>query len=447
MDETDILNAQRGEATAFGVVRPYAETLAMVAASTLAGIFVAPRWGSAPVDLLYLPAVLAAAGFYGLAPGVLAAVASALAYNYFFTEPLHTLRITSPQDIATVVLLFLVALVTSRLAARMRDQAHAARESAGRNATIAGLARRLLSCSSSEQIARIACRELGRLFDCNSVLMSGLPEPQLIAAKPSHATMTPSDMAAAAWALESGKPAGRGTATASATEWVFHPVWSDTSVLAVIGLARDDGLPPVPANQLDLLDSLVDQVALAFERSRLEAEARSVEDLRERNRLRSSLLSTIGQDIQPRLAAIGDAIRQLKRSGKSEREPVSTIGSEVSKLEQYLSNLLELGPESDQAPVQVGGVTIDLVKRAVLKDGSPVHLTPKEYAVLAELAKYPGRVLSHAHLLKAAWGPAQEKQAEYLRVAIRALRQKLEPDAAKPSIIINEPAVGYRLRA
>ena len=67
--------------------------------------------------------------------------------------------------------------------------------------------------------------------------------------------------------------------------------------------------------------------------------------------------------------------------------------------------------------------------------------------MLAELAKHPGRVLTHAHLLRAAWGPAQETQTEYLRVAIRALRQKLERDPTKPRLIVNEPAIGYRLVA
>ena len=223
MDKDQLLNARPRETTAVSVVRPYAETLAMVAASTLAGVLVAPRWGNSPVDLLYLPAVLAAAGFYGLGPGVLAAVTSALAFNYFFIEPLHTFRITNAEDVATVALLFLVALVTSQLAARMRAGARAAEASASRNATIAGLARRLLSCSSNEEIANIACRELGRLFDCNTVFMAGYPEPQIVAARPSHAKLTPSDIAVAAWAMDSGEPAGRGAMAVSATEWVFHP--------------------------------------------------------------------------------------------------------------------------------------------------------------------------------------------------------------------------------
>src|SRR4051812_21335911 len=85
-----------------------------------------------------------------------------------------------------------------------------------------------------------------------------------------------------------------------------------------------------------------------------------------------------------------------------------------------------LASEAEKQMVRAGPVTIDLLARIVTRDGEEVHLTPKEYALLAELAKHPGRVLTHAHLLRAAWGPAQEKQTEYLRVAMRGLRQKLE---------------------
>lgn len=445
MDDTLFLTSRPRSTTAIGLVRPYAETLAMVAASTLVGMLVAPRWGNSPVDLLYLPAVLAAAGFYGLGPGLVAAVASALAFNFYFTQPFHTLRISSPQDIATVAFLFLVALVTSQLAARMQAERQSARKSAARNATIAGLARRLLSCSSSEQIAQVACRELGHLFGCNAVMMAGTPEPHSVAASPSHSTLTPSDIAAAAWAIESGQPAGRGTRSVVVTEWVFYPVRSDSAVLGALGLARDDGTQPVPSDQLELLDSLIDQLALALERARLEAETHDFARIREGDRIRSALLSSIGQDLEPRLSAIATSARGLQRGNADPKPLVSAIGSEVSKLQRYLSNLLELGPEADQVPIQAGEVTIDLFRRIVSKNGEPVHLSPKEYGVLAELAKHPGRVLTHAHLLRAVWGPAQEKQAEYLRVAVRALRQKLEADPAHPAVIINEPAVGYRL--
>jgi DNA-binding response OmpR family regulator len=96
--------------------------------------------------------------------------------------------------------------------------------------------------------------------------------------------------------------------------------------------------------------------------------------------------------------------------------------------------------------VTAGNVTIDLLARRVTKADDEVHLTPKEYAVLAELAKHPGRVLTHSHLLRTVWGPAHEGQIDYLRVAVRALRLKLERDPSRPELIVNEPAVGYRLK-
>jgi two-component system sensor histidine kinase KdpD len=426
-------------------LRGYAEALLLVAASTLVGLAIAPRWGRSAVDLLYLPTVLAVAVRAGFGPAIVAAISSAVAYNYFFTAPYHTLRIHSPEDIVTVVVLFLVALVTSRLAARMREQARLAQAHAERNATIAGLARRLLSGTGEREIAEVAVNELGRLFDCNAVLLADSPKPRILAAHPTSIQLTPGDIAAAATVIASGQAIGRGVSGVTTVEWQFHPVRSEAAVLAAIGLARDDGLPPVDSDQLPLLGNLLDQIALALERAHLESEAREFAAVRVRDRERSVLLSSIGQDLGPRLKAIEEAVGDLKRSGSADKALVATIGTEAIKLDRYITDLVELGPESDQQPIEAGPLKIDLFHRSVTRSGEEVHLTPKEYAVLAELAKHPGRVLGHGHLLRAVWGPAQEKQTEYLRVAVRALRQKLEQDPAHPALIINEPGVGYRL--
>ena len=78
---------------------------------------------------------------------------------------------------------------------------------------------------------------------------------------------------------------------------------------------------------------------------------------------------------------------------------------------------------------------VDLLARRVRRNGRDVHLTPKEYGVLAELAKHPGRVLTHAQLLRAVWGPAYEHNVEYLRVTARGLRTKIEQNPARPRIV------------
>jgi two-component system sensor histidine kinase KdpD len=428
-------------------VQAYAGAAAMISVSTLVGLWIAPRWGTAPVDMIYLPAVLAAAALWGLGPAAFAGIGAALAYNFCFTEPIHTFRIDRVTDIVTVVVLLIVALVTSQLAAGIRFQARLAVAHAERNATIAGFAGRLLSSGSEIEIAEAACGELARLFECNAVLVGGLPQPQVLAAEPAGNQLTPSDIAAAAITLESGEPAGRATRRLQPAEWVFHPVRSGGQVLAAAGLARDDGVPPVDEEHQLLLGSLLDQLALALERARLETQTRDFESTRARDRLRADLLSSIGQDLRPRFASIDRAVRDLRRKGNGDQELLSTIGSEAMRLDRYIANLVELGPEGDQPPVEAGAVRIDLFNRTVTRDGQAVHLTPKEYAVLAELAKHRGRLLSHAYLLRTVWGPAQERQIEYLRVAIRALRQKLEVVPAEPALIVNEPGAGYRLVA
>jgi two-component system KDP operon response regulator KdpE len=106
-----------------------------------------------------------------------------------------------------------------------------------------------------------------------------------------------------------------------------------------------------------------------------------------------------------------------------------------------------LASEAERQVVEAGRVSIDLLARTVRRAGEEVHVTPKEWHLLTELAKHPGRVLTHENLLRSVWGPAHAGQTEYLRVAIRSLRQKLEAQPAQPQLIVNEPGVGYRLLA
>jgi two-component system KDP operon response regulator KdpE len=93
-----------------------------------------------------------------------------------------------------------------------------------------------------------------------------------------------------------------------------------------------------------------------------------------------------------------------------------------------------------------GGVTVDLARRVVTRDGEPVNLSPREYDLLRQLVIHAGKVLTHQHLLREVWGPAHLQDTPYLRVYVGQLRQKLEADPARPQLIATEPGVGYRLR-
>jgi two-component system KDP operon response regulator KdpE len=97
--------------------------------------------------------------------------------------------------------------------------------------------------------------------------------------------------------------------------------------------------------------------------------------------------------------------------------------------------------------VTVGDLTIDLIKRLVSRAGVPIHLSPREYDLLAQLVEGAGKVVTHRHLLTAVWGPAHEQDVQYLRVFVGQLRQKIEQSPASPTLILTEAGVGYRWMA
>ncbi|WP_232475962.1 response regulator [Flavisphingomonas formosensis] len=104
-----------------------------------------------------------------------------------------------------------------------------------------------------------------------------------------------------------------------------------------------------------------------------------------------------------------------------------------------------LTADGGRASVTAGPVHIDLVNHRITRSGEEVRLTPKEFAVVAELARFPGRAITHQQLLNAVWPNDYDRHIEYLRVVVRNIRQKLEEDPARPTLIVNELGVGYRL--
>ncbi len=93
-----------------------------------------------------------------------------------------------------------------------------------------------------------------------------------------------------------------------------------------------------------------------------------------------------------------------------------------------------------------GDLAVDLVRRHVTRAGHEIKLSPKEFDLLRHLVMHAGKVLTHRQLLREVWGPAQADEVQYLRVFIRGLRQKLEPDPTRPTHILTELGVGYRLQ-
>jgi two-component system KDP operon response regulator KdpE len=118
------------------------------------------------------------------------------------------------------------------------------------------------------------------------------------------------------------------------------------------------------------------------------------------------------------------------------------IGELTARIRTALRHKLKTEAGNDK--VQSDGLLIDMVHRRVERDGTAIKLTPKEYDLLALLARHAGKVVTHKTLLTSVWGPAHAEDMQYLRVFIGQLRAKVERDPATPSIIATEPGVGYR---
>jgi two-component system KDP operon response regulator KdpE len=103
------------------------------------------------------------------------------------------------------------------------------------------------------------------------------------------------------------------------------------------------------------------------------------------------------------------------------------------------------GTAEPPARIEIGSLVVDLAARRVQRDDVEVHLTPIEYKLLTTLAQHRGKVLTHRHLLREVWGAAHVESPQYLRIYMRALRNKIEPQPARPRYLLTEVGVGYRL--
>jgi two-component system KDP operon response regulator KdpE len=138
----------------------------------------------------------------------------------------------------------------------------------------------------------------------------------------------------------------------------------------------------------------------------------------------------------------GDKIAALDAGADDYVTKPFSMGELLARMRTALRHAAGAG---DEPVLAFGGLVIDLTHRNVAVDGREIRLTPTEYDLLRFLAVNAGKVLTHRQLMRTVWGPSYEQETNYLRVYIRQLRQKIEPDPARPCHIITEPGVGYRL--
>ena len=329
-------------------VRPYLIALIAVAVALSVSEAIQPQLGIENVDLVFLTAVVGVAVRYGLLPSLVASVAASLCYNFFFLPPIYTFTITDPTNVAAFIFFIIMAVIVSNVAARVRTQAVGAMARARVTESLYAFSRKLASTGTLDDVLWATAYQTALMLKVRVVLL--LPENGAIAVKsgyPPEDTLDAADLAAATWAWENDKPAGRGSDTLPGARRLFLPMHTGRGPIGIVGIDSDKPGPLLTPDQRRLLDALMDQAALAVERVRLVEDLDRAKRTAETDRLRSALLTSISHDLKTPLASVLGAAGTLRSLSGSlddnqKADLIGTIIDEAERLNRFIANLLDM---------------------------------------------------------------------------------------------------------
>jgi two-component system sensor histidine kinase KdpD len=302
------------------------------------------------VGMLFLVPVLLSAVSFGLRPALFTAVASDLAYNFFFLPPLYTFTIADPNNFLSFAVLLLVAVTAGNLTARVRDQANLASARAAIASELYRFTGKLAAIARLDDILWAVAFQISSMLKANVVIL--LPDPktgrlEISVGYPPEDEIDAQDHAAATWCWEKGQAAGRNAETLPGAKRLFLPMRTGQGLVGVIGLQRLDDKALFTPEERRLLDALIDQTALAIERSQLVERVDEAQVHLEADKLRVAMLTSLSHDLRTPLASIlGATTTLLAGSGLYDaaqtHELLSTIRDEAERLDRFVGNLLDM---------------------------------------------------------------------------------------------------------
>jgi len=327
----------------------YGRAGAVVALCTALAWLMFSHFERSNLIMVYLLGVIGVAARSGPGPSALASVLSVAAFDFFFVPPYLTFAVTDAQYLVTFAVMLVVALVISGLTVRIRVQAETARQRERRTAALYALSRELASTRGVEHVLRAATRHIAEVFGGHVAVL--LPDPSghlsLQTGLPAQFEMTPSELGVTQWVYEHGQMAGCGTATLPGAKALYLPLVASQRTLGVLGLQSAEPHALEAPEQLHLLETFANQIALALERTQLAEVAQEAQIRAEAERLRSSLLSSVSHDLRTPLATITGAASSLLESEEkfdapTQRELLESLSEEAERLNRLVNNLLEM---------------------------------------------------------------------------------------------------------
>ncbi|HUD96748.1 MAG TPA: ATP-binding protein [Woeseiaceae bacterium] len=332
--DSETSRERRGPATGrlWLSARPFVLASAVVAVAAI----IAPvlqRLPHANLSLLFMTGVLIVAVRYGLWPSIYASLLSFLVFNFFYTAPLYTFKVSEEGDLATLVFFLLMASISGNLAFRMRDAMKKRETATARIVVLQAMTQKVAGAATRHQILQILVDQLADNLTCPVVA---------IAAEDSSGT--------AAKHFTSGRIAGPLpgwkdllSPSTRLPGWTTLPINTKRGLIGAVAINRNI----VTREERDYTNALTDQAAIAVERTMLVGDLEEARLVSQREQLRVALLSSVSHDLRTPLSSVIGAASSLlayesSLSDKDRRELLQSVVEEAERLDRYIQNLLDM---------------------------------------------------------------------------------------------------------
>jgi len=323
-------------------------SLILVMVPTLLGFALTPTVisRSANLVMIYLLAVVIASIFLGLVPALVTAVLSVLVFDFFFVPPIFRLFGFAPENAITFISLLIVGLIISTLVSRERTLTRAAQRRAGQVTQLYELSRDLAAAVDLPEIYETILQHVKSAFDREMVILMPHNDALELSASSAGKSLDSSELTAAEWAFQQGRPAGHGTGTFSYASFRYFPLETSRGIIGVMGV-RMAGAPEMHPEQTRMLSAYVTKAASTIDRALFAVEASQAEILRATDKLQTALLNSISHDLRTPLASITGVLDSLRLEDDildphTRRELVETAYEEAERLNRLVGNLLDM---------------------------------------------------------------------------------------------------------
>ena len=331
----------------------YAWAAASSVAITLATWPLRDDLDQANIVMLFLLGVVLVAVRFGRGPAALAAVLNVAAFDFFFVAPQLSFAVSDVQYLVTFAVMLVVGLLTGQLTAGLQFQARISSSRERRAQSLFELTRDLSGALLASQVAELGAAAVQQNFGGRALVLGTNAQDALAMPESVPGGFDPS---VADWSFRNGQPAGLATATLAAQSWHYVPLKAPMRIRGVLALQPAQPRWLLIPEQMQQLDTLARQIAIALERVHYVEIAQQAVVEMETERLRNALLAAISHDVRTPLTALIGLAESLRQSqpplGAAQADTVRALADQARELHTLVNNLL------DMARLQSGAVSL-----------------------------------------------------------------------------------------